>query len=59
MMWLPFFHSFGYLGTIWWPLLTGIPTAFHANPLQPAVVDKRGDLQGTNLGRGRRAGLRH
>ena len=30
-----------------------------ANPLQPAVVDKRGDLQGTNLGRGRRAGLRH
>lgn len=35
---LPFFHSFGYLGTIWWPLLTGIQTAFHANPLQPALV---------------------
>jgi len=35
---LPFFHSFGYLGTIWWPLLTGIPTVFHANPLQPAHV---------------------
>ena len=35
---LPFFHSFGYLGTIWWPLLAGIPTAFHANPLQPALV---------------------
>ncbi len=35
---LPFFHSFGFLGTIWWPLLTGIPTVFHANPLQPAQV---------------------
>jgi acyl-[acyl-carrier-protein]-phospholipid O-acyltransferase/long-chain-fatty-acid--[acyl-carrier-protein] ligase len=35
---LPFFHSFGYLGTIWWPLLTGIPTVFHANPLQAAQV---------------------
>ncbi len=35
---LPFFHSFGYLGTIWWPLLTGIRTAYHANPLQPAFV---------------------
>jgi acyl-[acyl-carrier-protein]-phospholipid O-acyltransferase/long-chain-fatty-acid--[acyl-carrier-protein] ligase len=35
---LPFFHSFGYLGTIWWPLLAGIPTVFHANPLQAAQV---------------------
>ena len=35
---LPFFHSFGFLGTIWWPLLTGIPTVFHTNPLQAAQV---------------------
>ena len=35
---LPFFHSFGYLGTVWWPLLTGIRTAFHVNPLQTEQV---------------------
>ena len=47
---LPFFHSFGYLGTIWWPLLAGIPTAFHANPLQAAqVVRLIRDAQATVL----------
>jgi acyl-[acyl-carrier-protein]-phospholipid O-acyltransferase/long-chain-fatty-acid--[acyl-carrier-protein] ligase len=35
---LPLFHSFGYLGTLWWPLLTGIRIAFHANPLQATHV---------------------
>lgn len=35
---LPFFHSFGYLGTLWWPLLARIPTAYHANPLQAGHV---------------------
>ena len=35
---LPFFHSFGFLGTLWWPLLIGIQTAFHANPLQVTHV---------------------
>jgi acyl-CoA synthetase (AMP-forming)/AMP-acid ligase II len=35
---LPFFHSFGYLGTIWWPLLSNIPTVYHANPLQAVQV---------------------
>ncbi|MDR2849270.1 MAG: MFS transporter [Verrucomicrobiota bacterium] len=35
---LPLFHSFGYLGTVWYPLLAGIPTVFHANPLQTAHV---------------------
>ena len=35
---LPLFHSFGYLGTLWWPLLARIPTAYHANPLQTAQV---------------------
>jgi acyl-[acyl-carrier-protein]-phospholipid O-acyltransferase/long-chain-fatty-acid--[acyl-carrier-protein] ligase len=35
---LPFFHSFGFLGTLWWPLLIGVKTAFHANPLQVSHV---------------------
>ncbi len=35
---LPLFHSFGYLGTLWWPLLARISTAYHANPLQTAQV---------------------
>ena len=35
---LPFFHSFGYLGTLWWPLLAHIPTVYHANPLQAGHV---------------------
>jgi acyl-[acyl-carrier-protein]-phospholipid O-acyltransferase/long-chain-fatty-acid--[acyl-carrier-protein] ligase len=35
---LPLFHSFGYLGTLWWPLLARIRTAYHANPLQTAQV---------------------
>jgi acyl-[acyl-carrier-protein]-phospholipid O-acyltransferase/long-chain-fatty-acid--[acyl-carrier-protein] ligase len=29
---LPFFHSFGYTGTMWFPLLLGCRIAFHPNP---------------------------
>ncbi|MDZ8118416.1 MFS transporter [Pontiella agarivorans] len=35
---LPLFHAFGYLGLMWWPLLKGIRTAYHPNPLQTARV---------------------
>ncbi|QBG46676.1 MFS transporter [Verrucomicrobia bacterium S94] len=31
---LPLFHAFGYLGLMWWPLLKGIRTVYHPNPLQ-------------------------
>jgi acyl-[acyl-carrier-protein]-phospholipid O-acyltransferase/long-chain-fatty-acid--[acyl-carrier-protein] ligase len=37
---LPFFHSFGFLGTLWWPLLIGVRTVFHANPLQVTHILK-------------------
>jgi acyl-[acyl-carrier-protein]-phospholipid O-acyltransferase/long-chain-fatty-acid--[acyl-carrier-protein] ligase len=37
---LPLFHSFGYLGTLWWPLLSGTKTVYHPNPLQPTQVVK-------------------
>jgi acyl-[acyl-carrier-protein]-phospholipid O-acyltransferase/long-chain-fatty-acid--[acyl-carrier-protein] ligase len=35
---LPLFHAFGYLGLLWWPLIKGIRTAYHPNPLQTARV---------------------
>ncbi|MFH0909387.1 MAG: acyl-[ACP]--phospholipid O-acyltransferase [bacterium] len=33
---LPFFHSFGYLCGIWFPMLTGVPVSYHSNPMDGA-----------------------
>lgn len=35
---LPFFHSFGYTGTFWYPLISGIATVCHANPLEAQAI---------------------
>jgi acyl-[acyl-carrier-protein]-phospholipid O-acyltransferase/long-chain-fatty-acid--[acyl-carrier-protein] ligase len=35
---LPLFHSLGYTGTLWFPLLSGFSAAYHANPLDAAVI---------------------
>ena len=35
---LPFFHSLGFLATLWYPLLERVPVTYHANPLQSAQV---------------------
>lgn len=35
---LPFFHSFGFTGTLWFPLLAGFGVAYHANPLDAKTV---------------------
>ncbi|MGE3344984.1 MAG: AMP-binding protein [Vicinamibacterales bacterium] len=35
---LPFFHSFGLTGTIWFPLLTGCSVAYHPNPMDAKTV---------------------
>lgn len=37
---LPFFHSFGFTGTLWLPLLSGVKAIYHANPLDAAVIGK-------------------
>jgi acyl-[acyl-carrier-protein]-phospholipid O-acyltransferase/long-chain-fatty-acid--[acyl-carrier-protein] ligase len=37
---LPFFHSFGLTGTIWYPLLAGIPVYYHRSPLEVVAVQK-------------------
>src|SRR5215831_15588918 len=38
---LPFFHSFGFTMTIWFPLLTGCGAIYHMNPTEAGAI---GDL---------------
>jgi acyl-[acyl-carrier-protein]-phospholipid O-acyltransferase/long-chain-fatty-acid--[acyl-carrier-protein] ligase len=40
---LPFFHSFGYTYTLWFPLLHGFKSVFHPNPADAKAV---GELAG-------------
>nr|MBC8412286.1 AMP-binding protein [bacterium] len=35
---LPFFHSLGYMATIWLPLLSGCSAAYHNNPMEGAKI---------------------
>ncbi len=35
---LPFFHSFGFTGTLWLPLLAGIKAIYHYNPLDSGQI---------------------
>lgn len=35
---LPFFHSFGFTGALWLPLLSGFGVVYHANPLDARTV---------------------
>ncbi len=37
---LPFFHSFGFTGTLWFPLLSGLGAVYHFNPLDAKVIGK-------------------
>ncbi len=41
---LPFFHSFGFMATLWLPAINGVGVVFHPNPLDAsaisALVDK-------------------
>lgn len=41
MGFLPFFHSFGFTGTLWMPLVHGVRGIFHPSPLEPRII---GDL---------------
>jgi len=44
---LPFFHSFGFTGTLWFPLLQGASVAYHPNPMDAKTV---GELAATYRG---------
>ena len=35
---LPLFHSFGFTGTLWLPLLTGFGAVYHANPMDAKTI---------------------
>ena len=35
---LPFFHSFGFMGTLWLPLWRGFFVAYHPNPLDAKII---------------------
>ncbi|MBI3756746.1 MAG: MFS transporter [Deltaproteobacteria bacterium] len=35
---LPFFHSFGFTGTLWLPLIAGWRVAYHPNPLDAKTI---------------------
>ncbi|HIE65697.1 MAG: acyl-[ACP]--phospholipid O-acyltransferase [Nitrospira sp.] len=35
---LPFFHSFGFTGTLWFPLLYGFGAIYHPNPMEAKKV---------------------
>ncbi len=35
---LPHFHSFGFTGTFWFPLLMGAGVAYHTNPMDAKVI---------------------
>ncbi len=35
---LPFFHSFGFTGTLWFPLLLGAHVVYHTNPMDAKIV---------------------
>lgn len=35
---LPFFHSLGYTGVLWFPLLSGFSAVYHPNPLDGGMI---------------------
>jgi acyl-[acyl-carrier-protein]-phospholipid O-acyltransferase/long-chain-fatty-acid--[acyl-carrier-protein] ligase len=35
---LPFFHSFGFTGTLWMPAVVGIGAVYHSNPLDAKTI---------------------
>jgi acyl-[acyl-carrier-protein]-phospholipid O-acyltransferase/long-chain-fatty-acid--[acyl-carrier-protein] ligase len=37
---LPFFHSFGFTVTIWFPLVSGCGVVYHPNPMDAATIGK-------------------
>jgi acyl-[acyl-carrier-protein]-phospholipid O-acyltransferase/long-chain-fatty-acid--[acyl-carrier-protein] ligase len=37
---LPFFHSFGFTITIWFPLIAGCGVVYHSNPTEAAAIGK-------------------
>ncbi|MGA1871183.1 MAG: acyl-[ACP]--phospholipid O-acyltransferase [bacterium] len=37
---LPFFHSFGFTGTLWYPLTSGMSVVYHYNPVEAKEIGR-------------------
>ena len=35
---LPFFHSFGFTATLWFPMISGVGACYHANPMDAKTI---------------------
>ncbi len=46
---LPFFHAFGYSFTLWFPLVQGLSTAYHANPRDAKIIGKLVEKHGVTI----------
>jgi acyl-[acyl-carrier-protein]-phospholipid O-acyltransferase/long-chain-fatty-acid--[acyl-carrier-protein] ligase len=46
---LPFFHSLGFTGTLWLPLVSGFSAAYHTNPLDGETIARVVREQGSTL----------
>jgi acyl-[acyl-carrier-protein]-phospholipid O-acyltransferase/long-chain-fatty-acid--[acyl-carrier-protein] ligase len=46
---LPFFHSFGFTGTLWFPLLQSCKVAYHPNPMDAKTVGELAETYSANM----------
>ena len=46
---LPFFHSFGFTGTLWFPLIAGFSAAYHPNPLDARGIGRLSAARGGSI----------
>ena len=46
---LPFFHSFGFTGTLWFPFLQGAGVVYHPNPLDAKTVGELSSQYGVSM----------
>jgi acyl-[acyl-carrier-protein]-phospholipid O-acyltransferase/long-chain-fatty-acid--[acyl-carrier-protein] ligase len=46
---LPFFHSFGFTGTLWFPLVSGFATLFVPNPMDAKAVGELADTHAATI----------
>ncbi len=46
---LPFFHSFGFTGSLWFPLLCGFGAVYHSNPLDAKTIGEMVSKHGATI----------
>ena len=46
---LPFFHAFGFTGTLWFPMLNGFKAVYHPNPMDAKTVGQTVQKHGATV----------